>query len=529
MTATTITMQLRPYQEEAVQSLYDYFSRNDGNPLIVLPTGTGKSLTLSAFLKRAIEEWPETRVLVLTHVKELIQQDYAALMNIWPEAPAGIYSAGLNQRDIDAKILFAGIQSIHKHAYKVQRCDFVIIDEAHLLSDNNNSMYRNFLNELREINPRLKVIGFTATPFRLDSGLLYDSENSLFNDISYEASILDMINQGYLAPVVPKRTKTQLDVSNVGTRGGEFIPGQLEKAVDLDPINQAAVEEIIEWGKDRRSWLVFCSGVDHAHHIRDALRAHGATAETVVGSTPSAERARILEDFKSGKLRALTNANVLTTGFDAPGTDLIALLRPTKSTGLYVQMLGRGTRKAPNKTDCLVLDFANNVKLHGPLDLIKGGKKNKTEGGVAPTKECPECDSIVPASVRECPDCGYEFPRTVKIEEKAATDAILSTQIQPEWVKVTNVSYAYHAGKNGKPPSLRVNYQCGLLRHNEWICFQHPGYPREKAVKWWMRRTKAPAPTMITEALGRAYILDKPREILVRQSGKFFEVVNYRF
>jgi DNA repair protein RadD len=266
-------MLLRPYQRAAIDALYDYFSGNAGNPLVVMPTGTGKSVVIASFIREAIHAYPETRILMLTHVKELIQQNFQALLNMWPEAPGGIYSAGLSRRDIHAQVLFAGIQSIHKRAARVQRCDLVIIDEAHLLSRTDGSMYRAFLSELNSINAgMLKVVGFTATPYRMDSGLLHVGKDRVFTDIAYSVPILDMIAQGYLSTVIPKQTQTQLDVSSVGTRGGEFIAKDLEAAVDRDEVTRAAVAEIVQHGAERGSWLVFCSGVDHALHVRDAIR-----------------------------------------------------------------------------------------------------------------------------------------------------------------------------------------------------------------------------------------------------------------
>ena len=347
-------MELRDYQTAAITGLYDYFAESTGNPLVVMPTGTGKSVVIAGFVREAVAAYPETRILMLTHVKELIAQNFQALIRMWPEAPGGIYSAGLSRRDIHAQILFAGIQSIHKHASRVQRCDLVIIDEAHLLGRADSGMYRTFLAELNRINSgMLKVVGFTATPYRLDSGMLHEGKDRLFTDIAYQVPVLQMIEQGYLCPVVPKQTTTQLDVSSVGTRGGEFIAGQLEAAVDRDEVTAAAVAEVVQHGAERGSWLIFCSGVAHARHVRDAIREHGISCETVTGDTPGPERDGILAAFKAGRLRCVTNANVLTTGFDAPGTDLIALLRPTKSVGLYVQMVGRGTRLAEGKDDCI--------------------------------------------------------------------------------------------------------------------------------------------------------------------------------
>jgi DNA repair protein RadD len=526
-----MTLSLRPYQRAAIEALYDYFSASSGNPLVVMPTGTGKSLCIAGFTREAIAAYGDTRVLILTHVKELIQQNFMTLLRAWPEAPAGIYSAGLSRRDIHAQILFAGIQSIHRHARQVQRCDLVLIDEAHLLGRGDSGMYRSFLSQLNEINAGLlKVVGFTATPYRLDSGMLHEGKDRLFTDIAYQVPVLEMIQQGYLCPVVPKQTSTQLDVGGVGTRGGEFIAKDLEAAVDRDEVTRAAVAEIVQHGEGRGSWLVFCSGVAHARHVRDAIREHGISAETVTGDTPAPERDGILAAFKAGRLRCVTNANVLTTGFDAPGTDLVALLRPTKSVGLYVQMVGRGTRLAEGKDDCLVLDFAGNTARHGPIDTVDGRKKEKSEEpGEAPIKVCPKCQTINHASVRRCILCGFDFPPPkIQVAPKAATSALLSTQIQLEWCDVTDVRYAVHV-KPGKPTSLRVTYQCGLTAHSEWVCFEHSGYARSKAESWWRRRTDAPIPATVEVAIVGAPTIAKPTAIQVRPVGKYVEILGVRF
>lgn len=525
--------ELRPYQREAIDALYDYFGASGGNPLVVMPTGTGKSVVIASFVREALAMYPDTRILMLTHVKELIAQNFAALIRAWPEAPAGIYSAGLSRRDIHAQILFAGIQSIHRHAGRVQRCDLVLIDEAHLLGVNESGMYRKFLAELRAINSdHTKIIGFTATPYRMDSGLLHEGKDRLFTDVAYQVPVLDMIQQGYLSMVVPKQTKTQLDVSSVGTRGGEFIPGQLEAAVDRDDVTRAAVAEIVKHGDGRGSWLIFCAGVTHAKHVRDAIREAGIDAETVTGDTPGPERDRILSAFKAGRLRCVTNANVLTTGFDAPGVDLIALIRPTKSVGLYVQMIGRGTRLAEGKEDCLVLDFAGNTARHGPIDTVDGRKREKSEEpGVAPHKVCPEpeCATINAAAARVCVGCGFEFPAPeIKVTAEASTAAVLSIQRQPEWVGVDYVAYARHE-KPGKPASMRVVYECGFVRHSEWVCFEHTGYPRQKAESWWKKRSKEPIPATVDEALAGRDSLRQPSAIQVKPVGQYTEIAAARF
>lgn len=521
-------LKLRPYQQEAIDAIYAYFEERTGNPLIVIPTAGGKSLVLAAFSEGVLKTWSDQRILIVTHVRELIGQNHAEMIGLWPEAPAGIYSAGLGKREADARILFAGIQSVHRRAAEIGHCDLVLIDEAHLIPTASATMYRRFLGELTAINPKLKVIGFTATPYRLESGMLHEGDGALFTDVAYEVSVRELIDRGYLCPLVSKQPKTALDVRGVGSRGGEFIASELQAAVDKEAITRAAVSEIIAYGAERKSWLAFCSGVEHARHVAEEFRDRGITCATIFGDTPKDERDGIIAAFKRGDIRALASMGVLTTGFNAPAVDLIAMLRPTKSAGLYVQMAGRGTRLAPGKENCLVLDFAGNVSRHGPIDLVEPRKPGGGGGGEAPTKVCPECESILPIAASECPDCGYEFPAPeVKIAPTASTLAILSGK-RDRWVEVSSVTYRKHM-KEGSPPSLRVEYHCGLVIHKEWVCLEHQGYARLKAEGWWERRSVAPIPRTVDEALSAVGGLLRPSHIFVRSNGQFTEISKHRF
>lgn len=330
-------LKLRPYQQEAVDAVFQWFEGEgyNANPLVVLPTGTGKSLVLSEICKRSIAEYGDMKIVVVTHVMELIKQNYEELKGMWPNAPAGIYSAGVGRREHQYPITFCGIQSVHKKAVLFQKVDFVIIDEVHLLPRNADTMYRRFLEKLRIANPKLRVIGLTATPYRMDSGLLHRGDNALFDDICYEYSVIDAIKDGYLSNLITKKTELELDTTGVHTRGGEFIAAELQDAVDVDGINQRAVEEIIGWGQTRKSWLVFGSGVQHCKHLADLLVDEGITCKTIFGDTPKDERASIIDKFKKGEIRALCSMGVLTTGFNAPNVDMIAILRPTQSAGLF--------------------------------------------------------------------------------------------------------------------------------------------------------------------------------------------------
>ena len=519
---------LRPYQQAAIASIYGYFQNSTGNPLVVIPTAGGKSLVMAAFVAGVLKAWPEQRILIVTHVRELIAQNHAEMIGLWPEAPAGIYSAGLGKREAQARILFAGIQSIHRRAQEVGHTDLVLIDEAHLIPGNSSTMYRRFLDGLARINPALKVIGLTATPFRLDSGMLHEGKNALFTDIAYEAPVRDLIDAGYLSPLVSKQPAMRLDVSKVGTRAGDFIQRDLAAAVDKEAITRAAVSEIIAHGRDRKSWLTFCSGVEHARHVAEEFGRQGIICRTIFGDTPKDERDAIIAAFKRGEIRALASMGVLTTGFNAPAVDLIALLRPTKSAGLYVQMVGRGTRLAPGKENCLVLDFAGNVRRHGPIDLVRPRRPGEAGGGEAPTKVCPECDSIIALSAAECPDCGYVFPpREVKIAPTAATLPVLSPKVQ--WLPVHGVSYSRH-DKLGGLPSLKVTYNCGLKSYSEWVCIEHQGYARQKAAEWWRKRAPGcSVPLTVDQAIAQATRLARPSAISVRPSGRYVEIFGHRF
>ena len=519
---------LRPYQEAAISSIYGYFQTNKGNPLVVIPTAGGKSLVMASFIEGALKAWPDQRILIVTHVRELIAQNHAEMIGLWPEAPAGIYSAGLGKREAQARVLFAGIQSIHRRAHEIGHTDLVLVDEAHLIPGNSSTMYRRFLDALQVINPALKVIGLTATPFRTGSGMLHEGKDALFTDIAYEAPVRDLIDAGYLSPLVSKQPATRIDVSKVGTRAGDFIQRDLAAAVDQEATTRAAVTEIIEHGRARKSWLAFCSGVDHARHVAEEFGRQGITCRTIFGDTPKDERDVIIAAFKRGEIRALASMGVLTTGFNAPAVDLIALLRPTKSAGLYVQMVGRGTRLAPGKENCLVLDFAGNVRRHGPIDLVRPKRPGDGGGGEAPTKVCPECDSIIALSAMECPDCGYVFPaREVKIAHTAATLPVLSPKV--EWLPVHGVFYSRHDKRGGRP-SMKVTYSCGLKSYNEWVCVEHEGYARQKAAEWWRKR--APGcrmPRNVDDAIAQAGQLALPTAISVRPSGRFLEISGYRF
>lgn len=519
----------RPYQRASIDALYGYFQHHTGHPVLVLPTAAGKSVIIAVFAHEVLTAWPDQRILVLAHVKELVEQNAGELWKLWPEAPAGIYSAGLRRRDIGDAITFASIQSVYRRSQDLGAYDLILVDEAHLIPPSSDGMYRQFLRDQETLNPQAKIIGLTATAFRLRQGQLHEGDGALFTDVAYEVTVSELLAGGYLAPLTTAPVRERLKVAGVEKRNGEFVPGALETAVDRKEITKAACGEIAEIGADRRSWLVFCSGIRHAQHVRDELAGH-VTAALVTGETPPAERDRIIKDYRAGRIRALVNVDVLTTGFNAPQTDLIAFLRPTQSPGLYVQMAGRGMRIADGKTNCVVLDFAGNIARHGPVDDVRPPRPPGARGsGDAPCRICPKCKARMHTKAVYCADCGYEFPVLPQHDAVAADRPVMRSERDVARYDGLTLFYSRHE-KPGAPISLRVDYHAGMRRvAREWVCLEHAGFARTKARIWWRKRTGTEPPATVDEALELTQTLKEPAAILVDERGKYPEIVGHEW
>jgi DNA repair protein RadD len=522
-------MILRQYQEDALRELFAFWRNGGGNPLIAMATGTGKAVVLAFLVKRLLTDYPSMRVLVTAPNRELLDQDIKELLKIWPDAPIGINCDGLGSRDTDAQILFATVNSIYRDPQVLGARHLVIIDEAHLIPHGEQGMYHTTLSGLRKLVPDLRVAGLTATPFRLDSGHLCEGDGHLFDAVVFEYTIAEGIRDDWLSPLSSKATAKTIDVTGVGKRGGEYIAEQLEAAAIRDNAVELACDEIATYRGKRRAWLIYCVGVVHAGMVRDALRARGVDAEMVLGETPDAERTRIIEDFRAGRLTALVSVMVLSYGFNVPHVDLIAMLRPTCSAGLYIQQVGRGTRKVDGKESCTVLDFAGNVRRFGPVDNVRIKTKSGREGE-APTKVCPECNEILPLAATECSCCGHAFPRdtTPKHAAHADTAAILGPRrVISDWMEVDDIEYGFH---HKETPSLRVTFQCGIHGFSKWVCLQHRGYARTMAEQFWRGMNgDMPVPNTVDDALQRQDELAWVTHIRVAPEGeRYWRIIGYR-
>ena len=556
----------RKYQREATDAILNALeSSPQCNPLADMATGVGKSLVVAMTADECISKRGAKRILMFAPSKELVKQNYLDAKDYNPDLDIGIYCAGLNAKDLSHTITYGTINSlVNASDEQLGKVDVIIIDECHKVNTKNLGMYRTIVNRLREVNPSIRIVGLTATPFRLDGGHLTDPVEGepLFTRIVYTFGLREGIEEGYLVPLKAFQQTRAFDDSSIAQQNGDFKKSDLQKAWSKPKIEEAVKNLLIaleqdqeRTGRRRKHWLAFCCGIQNAKDIAEELTKYGVTAEHISGEMNKTERDDIIERFKAGKITCLTNADILTTGFNAKNCDVVVQFRNTLSTSLYVQMLGRGTRTYfpcgtilsdewtadqrkevianSEKPDCLVLDFTNNTIRHGPVEDAN------TDPSVKPAtvkaKVCKECEALNKWAAKYCYNCGNEFPvkapegkecpscETANMQNAATCvgcgydfgkhEAVPYDRIRDLlWDKVGRVHVAYHmnAYKPNKPPTLRVEYYNtdDELLATEWRCFDPRSNPR--AIKhgkaWWVANggKKSSVPTDVNEAVTRA-------------------------
>ncbi|CAB4214138.1 SSL2 DNA or RNA helicases of superfamily II [uncultured Caudovirales phage] len=533
-------MKLRYYQGEAIQSVIDYYvSGNKGNPIVVMAGGTGKSVVIGGLVKRVVSEYKGVRVLMVTHRKQLILQNHDKLISLWPEADVGIYSAGAGRKQSEHAIVYGGIQSMYKKAELFGHRNILFIDEVQLLSPKKTGMYMSFINDLKKINPKLKVVGFTATEWRTKGGSLLNQKPAIMTDICYRYELQKAMEEKYLTPLISKSSIVQANMAGIKVTAGEYNLKQMEAAIDDKDLTQAALDEISKFAGDRRHFLYFCAGIKHCQNIKAALHERGVDSYIISYKTPEKERDDILKYAQNATERTvIINDSILTIGTDIPNIDCIVFLRATMSSGLFYQMVVRGIRLHPDKKNCLIMDFSGNVERFGAVDLLKAPvlKENgELEAGIAPQKICPECREPVLIKLKECPGCGFEFPEQErkKHDSTSTMDSIMSRDIKPVIHEIEDVQYTSHIGKS-LIPTLKVMYfdSWGYLT-SEYVCFEHQGWARTKAIDWHYERVVENIilpPITVDNAVEKALdIYKKPKAIITKKNGKYLEILSYEF
>ena len=523
--SSRILMELRQYQHECIDALFDYFEKKGGtdantglptkaNPLAALPCSTGKSVIIAYFIKRALQMHPETRICMATHVKTLIRQNYSKIKEAWPQAPVGLFSAGLKKKQHADAIVYGGIRSMVGKYPMFGYRDILIIDETHLVSEDSEASYIKFIWELMygeyvkpgeeptheqfqkalanpNCNPYLKIIGFSATCFR--QGLGYLTNGRIFTDFAYNLctpqGYTRLFAEGYLSPIYARPTQTTLDVTGLRVVNGDYNQTDLQAKIDTKDINQRCLAELVQNAHNRRCGLIFASGIEHAEHLNELMN-NVFNEECVVVHSGNKEYPRTevenddaLEMWLTGQVKWAVNVNSLTTGVDNTMIDIMAVLRPTLSSVLWVQLLGRASRpyyaKGYNLNDLsqrlealkngklspVVLDFAGNTPRLGPMDDPKIPKMKSGIEGDMPVKICGQCGTYNHARATECICCEAPFPINSKLSSTPSAQPLLRSEMPiVESYNVIRAIYQPYVSKATKRNMIKVAYYCDRLK-----------------------------------------------------------------
>ena len=394
------SFQLRDYQHDAVSATLKHFRKTNNSAVIVLPTGSGKSLVIAELARLA-----KRKILVLTHVKELVEQNHQKFESYG--LTAGIYSAGLKQKNTQHQVTFASIQSAARNLQDfAQSYSLIIIDECHRVNiedkdkdEKNSNQYQQIITQLSQVNPEIKLLGLTATPYRLGLGWIYrthyrgfvrSEDKRPFEHCIFELPLRNLIKREFLTPPhLIDATIEHYDFSSLSPNSiGEYSLSDTNHYLNKNPrVTQGIIEQVIELADERQGIMIFAATVEHAEEILNYLPE--SESALIIGATNNQERDSLIRDFKEKRIKYLVNVSVLTTGFDAPHVDMIAILRPTQSVSLYQQIIGRGLRLSPGKKDCLVIDYTgNDFDLYQP----EVGEKKPNSQAKPVQVICPSCE-----------------------------------------------------------------------------------------------------------------------------------------
>lgn len=555
-------MQLRDYQREAIDATYKFWLERDGNPVIVLPTGTGKTVLFAALIKELDEEMRGLRVLLLAHRAELLMQAENKLQTIYEDADIGVYCAGIGRKEIEQNITIASRDSIINKLDDLGKIDLVIIDEAHRINNKDEGRYRQIIEHLRKENGNIGVLGVTATDYRAqksDGNPYIHGASRIFSGVSFSRPIKWFIDNGYLCKMSTPRTTVEIDTSNITTVAGDFNQKQLASAAEAEV--DRCCKDLAQHVKmtDRKSTVVFCASVLHAEMVADIMgKDYYLLCAVIHGKMDRDTRAGILERFESGHIGMIANVGVLTEGWDAPRVDCIALMRPTKSLGLFMQMIGRGTRTFEGKEYCLLLDYGGCIDRFGPIDVARPVER-KPE---VRTKDCEQCGEINSFYARKCPNCSFQFqanpmkecgycetpnpPSAVRciacgeifprdLISKASKRTLFSTERDHRFKYVESMSMEVHNSNKTGRDYVRVVFNCGPFdQYSTVMCLGYPGYAGEKA----QRLAASFYPSMGAATTTPEHFvhlwktLDKgffcvPKSIMIDFNSKYQDVVRY--
>lgn len=584
-------MTLRPYQQEALEAVLAAF-RDQQNVLLQAATGAGKTIIFSELIRLFRQKWPSINILILAHREQLVRQAYDKLLKVWPE---GIDQVGIachsvaTKSDLDKPVIIGSVQTVARQLNDMHEVKLMIIDEVHMMPPMAKegaaaSQYEQIIQVMRSKYAKLRILGVTATPYRLGWGYIYgqdtatdgrkceDPARNWFSDLTYSISIKHLTEEGHLCPM-RMFTVEEPDFSDVGlnTAGdyNEKVLGQkMSEKLHLGSILRA----LNEYATDRHHIVIFTVTIEHAKAVLSELRDHNWNAVLVHSLMPKKEAEANLASFNAGEAEIIVNVGKLTEGWDCPIADCIMLCRPTKSTALYVQMVGRGLRLADGKPDCLVLDLAGCFAEHGAVNTPKVRKgRGKKEEVICPVCKtvnpatnlycsacssllrapsaseentgsmlCPNCKSPSSGRTIFCPVCGFALRwvenKRVELHEINLEEDLDNTKPCPAKILKKPVGDFDYVSKKGRR-MLRITYYLGLQNKKaplrvydywdiEGLANNNP-YGAQRAAKKWEAFGQAIAPQTLDEARNRWNELTFPAWITVQKKDGWWKVLRY--
>lgn len=449
-------IELRDYQKEAVDHVWsDLF--HGSTALCVLPTGTGKTEIIIELVRGSMNK-KDIKILVLVNKVKLLEQTVRRFARALGESSVGSYCGSLSQYDTDRTVTVASIQSIHD--VDLEKIHLIILDEVHNVNEK-EGRYISFLERLKSKNNNLKIVAFTATPYR-SSGHIY-GKDKLFKKPSYIKTIPWMIENKYIVRPTIKKVENEYDVSSLSVRGGEFLSTEVDALVSDERKVLAQINDALPRLSGRKKIVWACANIEHCNKVNGLLFVKNEISVSLHSKMSDEDRYIAQKEFEQGSARHLVFVSIVSEGYDYAPIDAVVLMRPIRSPVLYVQTVGRGLRLSHGKENLLVLDYGSVVKTLGPLDnpLIATGKRAKPEK----TKECKQCSSIIKISAKECIDCGFVFESERREYTKNLSlkpfdlDEILSSGKKKILTKaVRSVSLSKYVSKAGNN-CLLISYQ----------------------------------------------------------------------
>ena len=524
-------LELRDYQAKAVGAVKWALVKKD-NCLLVAPCGAGKTVIFSEVVSWLHQSG--RKCLILLDRENLVSQTAKRMAeHIGPYVGVACSSVS-SRKDLRKPVVVASRQTLApmlKNGSKNYKTNIVILDEAHLCNPK-AGQYKDILNQLKENHPALRVMGCTATPYRLSGGKIYGKSDSLFDEVDYRVTTEELLNNGYLVPLSWKIRKSdlnaQLDLVKKSSTG-DLNEAEQYKVLGKDTYVRGVFDAWAEYCRDRKT-AIYALNIQHAELIKSVFESEGIKVWLIHSKMNTKQVRKCIAEYTAGN-GVIINVGILTIGTDIPSISSIILARRTLSTALFFQIVGRGARISPGKQDCLVVDLCANALIHGidPDNPVRNEKEERTWDIEPKIKVCPMCETAHSLSARACKECGFEFPYEEKEPEEVRDSGDKPELVDFDGfrkVECDHVRYYLHPGKNGKPPTIRAEYRrVGVVVGKQWLCPQHIGFPKQKAGRYWRELGgKWPVPKTVVEWIQRNGELEHRLILTINFTGKYPEI-----